>query len=201
MPRRYGPGGVRLWNGKAPEDFTESDVRQFIADTEKYLNGKESLYMKDTAPAIPQETEQQPEQAAMPLKLDITVRPIEPKGNLVGFASLKINDCFVIDDFKILQSDKGLFVGMPSKPDKNSKTGYRDTARPITKEFRAELTEAVVAAYHAEVEKIQARAAAVSAPEKQSIPERLAEGKKQAAKDNAARPAPEKAGKAKSTER
>lgn len=146
---------------------------------------------------------QAPEQAAapaLPRKLDISVRPIEPKGNLVGFASLKINDSFVIDDFKVLQSDKGLFVGMPSKPDKNSKTGYRDTARPITKEFRTELTEAVAAAYHAEVEKLQVRAAAIPATEKQSIPKQLAEGAKQAARDNAARPAPEK-GKAKSEER
>lgn len=149
-------------------------------------------------------TGQTPEQEAaptLPIKLDVTVRPIEPKGNLVGFASLKINDSFVIDDFKILQNDKGIFVGMPSKPDKSSKTGYRDTARPITKEFRAELTDAVTAAYHAEIEKLQARAAAIATPEKQSIPERLAEGAKQAAKDNAARPAPSKASKAKSEER
>ena len=149
-------------------------------------------------------TGQTPEQEAapaMPMKLDVSVRPVEPRGNLVGFASLKINDCCVIDDFKVLQSDKGMFVGMPSKPDKNSKTGYRDTARPITKEFRAELTEAVTAAYHAEVEKLQARAAAITAPEKQSIPKQLAEGAKQAAKDNAARPAPAKESKAKNTER
>ncbi|MEN6314044.1 MAG: SpoVG family protein [Clostridiaceae bacterium] len=147
---------------------------------------------------------QAPEQEAaptLPMKLDVSVRPIEPKGNLVGFASLKINDSFVIDDFKVLQSDKGLFVGMPSKPDKGSKTGYRDTARPITKEFRAELTEAVAAAYHAEVEKLQARAATIPATEKQSIPKQLAEGAKQAAKDNTVRPAPEKGGKAKNAER
>lgn len=151
--------------------------------------------MNDDKTNIPQETEQ----AAMPMKLDVTARPIEPKGNLVGFASLKINDSFVIEDFKILQSDKGLFVGMPSKPDKNSPTGYRDTAKPITKEFRAELTGAVVAAYHAEIEKLKARATAV--PEKQSIPEQLAEGKKQAAKDNSERPTSAKASKAKKAER
>lgn len=148
-------------------------------------------------------TGQAPEQEAapaLPMKLDVSARPIEPKGNLVGFASLKINDSFVIDDFKVLQNDKGIFVGMPSKPDKNSKTGYRETARPITKEFRAELTEAVTAAYHAEVEKLQARAAAIATPEKQSIPKQLAEGAKQAARDNAARPASAK-GKAKSEER
>ena len=199
MPRRYAPDGTPLFNGKRPEDFTESDVLQFLDDTKTYLSKKEQFIMSDEKTSLPQETEQE---AASPFKLDVTVRPIEPKGNLVAFASLKINDCFVIDDFKVLQNskDNSLFVGMPSKPDKNSTTGYRDTARPITKEFRAELTGAVVAAYHAEVERLQARAAAVATPEKQSIPEQLAEGAKQAAKDNAARPAPAK-GKAKNAER
>ena len=121
--------------------------------------------MSNEKTTVPQETEQ----AALPLKLDGTARLIEPKGNLVGFASLKLNDCFVIDDFKILQNDKGIFVGMPSKPDKTSKTGYRDTSRPITKEFRAELTEAVTAAYHAELEKLQTRAALPLLPPKSSL--------------------------------
>jgi DNA-binding cell septation regulator SpoVG len=148
-------------------------------------------------------TGQAPEQEyapALPIKLDVSVRPIEPKGNLVGFASLKINDSFVIDDFKILQGDKGLFVGMPSKPDRNSKTGYRDTARPITKEFRAELTEAVTTAYREAIEKLQARAATIPTAEKQSIQKQLANGEKQAAKDNAARTTPEN-GRTKSAER
>lgn len=153
--------------------------------------------MKEQAPAISQEIEQ----AALPLKLDVTARPIQPMGNLVGFATVKFNDVFVVEDFKILQSDKGLFVGMPSKPDKNSSTGYRDTAKPITKDFRAELTGAVVTAYHAEVEKLQSRAAAVTPPEKQSIPKQIAEGTEKAAKENAARPDSAKAGKAKHAER
>lgn len=145
-----------------------------------------------------QAPEQEP--AAPPLKLDVTARLIEPKGNLVGFASLKINDCFVIDDFRILQGDKGLFVGMPSKPDKGSRTGYRDTARPITKEFREELTEAVAAAYHAKAEKLQARAASLAGQGKQSLQKQLSQAAKQAAKDNA-RPAPAKDSKAKNAER
>ena len=64
-----------------------------------------------------------PVQEAPPMKLDVSVRAIEPKGNLLGFANVKFNDCFVVEDFKILQTDKGLYVGMPSKPDKSSKTG------------------------------------------------------------------------------
>ena len=149
---------------------------------------------KDVAGQAPA---QETENAAMPLKLDISVRPIEPKGNLLGFASVKFNDVFVVEDFKILQSDKGLFVGMPSKPDKHSTTGYRDTAKPITADFRAELTGAVVSAYHAAVEKLQARAAAIEPEEKQSIPKQLAENAKQAAKNNAARSAPAKKSAAK----
>lgn len=129
------------------------------------------------------------------MKLDVNVRLIEPKGNLMGFANVTVNDSLRIDDFKVLQGENGLFVGMPSKgQNKDGKIAYYDTVRPVTKEFRAELNEAVVAAYHAEVEKLQTRAAAVSKP---SIMEQLSEGKKQAAKENAARPAPAKSGKAK----
>ena len=98
---------------------------------------------------------------AADMKLDVDVRLIEPRGNLMGFANVTVNDCLRIDDFKVLQSDKGLFVGMPSKAQvKDGKTSYFDTVRPVTKEFRAALTEAVTTAYHAEVEKLQARAAA-----------------------------------------
>jgi DNA-binding cell septation regulator SpoVG len=199
MARRYGPNGERLWNGKTVAEFTETEAFLFLSETEELLKEMEVSTMSNEKTT----TGQAPEQEAtpiLPMKLEVSVRPIEPKGNLVGFASLKINDSFVIDDFKVLQNDKGIFVGMPSKPDKNSKTGYRDTARPITKEFREELTGAVAAAYHVEIEKLQARAAAVAAPEKQSIPKQLAEGAKQAAKENATRPAPAK-GKAKNEER
>ena len=192
MPKRYNEHGERLWNGKTVAEFNAEDTESFFAETNALLKEKENLNMSDEKTDIRQDNET----AALPLKLDVTARPIEPKGNLVGFASVKFNDSFVVEDFKILQSDKGLFVGMPSKPDKGSKTGYRDTAKPITADFRAALTGAVVTAYHAEVEKLQSRAAAIAAPEKESIPKQLAAAAKQAAKDNAARPTPEKSGKA-----
>lgn len=133
----------------------------------------------------------------------VSVRPIEPKGNLVGFASVCFGNSFVVDDFKVLQSKKGLFVGMPSKPDKSSKTGYRDTAKPITAEFRTALTGAVVTAYHAAIEKLQNRAAAVEAPaeDKPSIKEQLEAGAKQSAKEAAEKPAPVKSKKAVKEER
>lgn len=63
---------------------------------------------------------------AAPLKLDVSVRVIEPVKNLMGFASVKFNDCFVVENLKIVQGSKGLFLGMPSQPD--GKGGYRDMA-------------------------------------------------------------------------
>ena len=135
---------------------------------------------------------------AVPPKLDVTVRPIEPKGNLVGFASIKFYDGFVVDDFKILQGEKGFFIGMPSKLDKNSKTGYKDTARIVNAEFRATLTKEVITEYYAAVEKLQTLAAAVK--NKQPIKQQLVSGTAQAVKDNAARPAPAKGSKVKNAE-
>lgn len=142
------------------------------------------------------------EKAAAPLDFTVSVRPIEPKGNLLAFASVCFGNSFVVDDFKVLQSEKGLFVGMPSKPDRSSASGYRDTAKPITAEFRATLTGAVVAAYHAAIEKLQNRAA-VEAPaaEKPSIKEQLEAGAKQAAEETSEQTAPAKRKKAVKEER
>lgn len=43
MSRRYRPDGTALWNGKAPEEFTEADVYRFMAETEAVLQKWELL--------------------------------------------------------------------------------------------------------------------------------------------------------------
>ena len=59
--------------------------------------------------------------------IEISIRPITPVGNLHGFAAIKIGS-IKIDDFKIVKNKNGdLFIGMPSKPDKTSDSGYRNT--------------------------------------------------------------------------
>ena len=166
-PRRYKMdknGTVRsAFHGKLPEEFTERDIQETKIPT---------LEKTQTAP---------------PIKLDVSVRAIQPMGNLLGFASVKFNDCFVVEDFKILQTDKGLYVGMPSKPDKTSRTGYRDTAKPVTGDFRKQLQGAVLEAYSAELGRLRAVAAA---QERLSIRSQLEAGAKEAEKENA--PAPQR---------
>ena len=55
MPRRYGPDGSRLWNGKAPEDFNQADVYRFMAETESVLQKQELLGGRDDAKKIAQQ--------------------------------------------------------------------------------------------------------------------------------------------------
>lgn len=211
-PRRYrtdGNGDTRpAFHGKLPEEFNERDMLAFAADTDLLLfqkvseetlaaihaagydyrggaviprPGKEETDMAEQETKIPAQEEAK---EAPPMKLDVSVRAIQPMGNLMGFATVKFNDCFVVEDFKILQTDKGLYVGMPSKPDKTSRTGYRDTAKPVTGDFRRQLQGAVLEAYSAELGRLRAVAAAQEQP---SIKSQLEAGAKEAARENAAR--------------
>ena len=123
---------------------------------------------------------------ATDMKLDVDVRLIEPRGNLMGFANVTVNDCLRIDDFKVLQGEKGLFVGMPSQPD--GKGGYRDMAYPVTKEFREQLNTAVLQAYEAKLEQMAERGSVGRA----SISDQLKAGKAAAEQAKAERPPKEK---------
>ena len=67
---------------------------------------------------------------AAPIKLDVSVRVIEPVKNLMGFASVKFNNCFVVENLKIVQGSKGLFLGMPSQPDGKGGTAPEGKAQP-----------------------------------------------------------------------
>ena len=77
MPRRYGPDGTALWNGKAPEEFTEADVYCFMAETaEDVLQKRELLGGRDDAKTIAQQLAEGRAQAAR----ENAARPTPAKG-------------------------------------------------------------------------------------------------------------------------
>ena len=80
-------------------------------------------------------------QASEGLKLDVTVRPIAPMGNLMAFAYVTIGDCIKIDGFRICSGENGLYVNMPSTQDGNG--NWREVCKPIAADFRKQLNEAV----------------------------------------------------------
>ena len=76
MPRRYGPDGTALWNGKAPEEFNEADVYCFMAETEDVLQKRELLGGRDDAKTIAQQLAEGRAQAAR----ENAARPTPAKG-------------------------------------------------------------------------------------------------------------------------
>ncbi len=88
-----------------------------------------------------------------PIHLDVRVRPIAQKGNLLGYASININGAFAVDGIKVVNGKNGLFTSMPSYQD--GKGQYRDICFPITPEFRKQLNEAVVTEYQQTLEQMQ----------------------------------------------
>ena len=116
---------------------------------------------------------------ALPLEFSANVRPISPKDNLVGFASVKINDQFVVNGIKIVTGKNGLFIDMPSA--KDGKGGYRDVCFPTSKESLGKLTGVVLSEYAATVERMsttfkEAEKATRNAPDKASISGMISEG-------------------------
>ncbi len=87
------------------------------------------------------------------IHLDVRVRPIAQKGNLLGYASVNINGAFAVDGIKVVNGKNGLFTSMPSYQD--GKGQYRDICFPVTPEFRKQLNEAVVTEYQQTIEQIQ----------------------------------------------
>lgn len=80
---------------------------------------------------------------------DIRVYPFEgnKKSNLVAMVSVTFGGVFVVTGLKIMDGKNGLFVSMPSI--KTSKGEYKDSAFPLTKEFRKVLSDSILNAFEA----------------------------------------------------
>lgn len=90
----------------------------------------------------------------------VKIRLIDDGGILLGTASVTLFDCFVVHDLKLISTDKGLMVAMPSKKSKDGK--YRDVAHPITRKARSAIERAVLSAYDALIQMDTATQVAVS---------------------------------------
>lgn len=128
-------------------------------------------------------------QASEGLKLDVTVRPIAPMGNLLAFANVTIGDCFKIDGFRICSGENGLYVNMPSTQDKQGK--WRDVCWPVTADFRRQLNDALIEGYGQAIENLQATLEATRGAEKPSLTGALKENAGKV-KTQPAKPAPAK---------
>lgn len=70
---------------------------------------------------------------------------LKENSRMKGLASVKLDDCFVVKDIRIIEGDEGLFIAMPSK--KKADGEYKDIAHPITQECRQMFQDAIIKAY------------------------------------------------------
>ena len=73
---------------------------------------------------------------------------------LKAFASITLDDCFVIRGLKIISGQSGTFVAMPSRKRKDG--DYQDIAHPINNTTRTWMENIVLEKYHEELDKQQA---------------------------------------------
>lgn len=79
---------------------------------------------------------------------EVKIFPVNEE-RLKAYVTITIDGCFVIRDLKIIKGHEGLFVAMPSKKRKDGQ--FKDIAHPLNQETRAQIEEAVFAAFEQEV--------------------------------------------------
>lgn len=87
-------------------------------------------------------------------------RLIEKEGSsLLAIASINIADCFAVHGIKVMQTDKGRFISMPSNSytDRDGNTQYTEICHPITSVARCEIIDKVNEAYDEKMREVQAR--------------------------------------------
>jgi stage V sporulation protein G len=77
---------------------------------------------------------------------DVRVRPVNKEDKkMKAVASITIDGEFVVHDIKVIESERGLFIAMPSKKDGNDE--YKDIAHPLNTATRKRIQDAVIAKY------------------------------------------------------
>lgn len=73
---------------------------------------------------------------------DIRIRRIDSEGKMKAVVSVTFDNEFVVHDIKIIESQSGLFIAMPSR--KTPSGEFRDIAHPIHSEARSTIQSAIL---------------------------------------------------------
>lgn len=96
----------------------------------------------------------------------------KPDSTVKAFASVTLGEAFAVHGLKVMQTDKGRFVAMPSNSykDREGKTQYSDVFHAVTKAAREAIQSAVLQAYDREVYQTQQFEVEEPLDEPESVP-------------------------------
>ncbi|MFH1832410.1 MAG: septation regulator SpoVG [bacterium] len=79
--------------------------------------------------------------------MEITEVKVYPanEGKLKAYATMVFDGCFIVRDMKIIKSDKGLFVSMPSRRKKDG--SFKDIVHPLNADTRKMIEERIIEEY------------------------------------------------------
>ena len=76
---------------------------------------------------------------------DIRIRKIDSEGKMKAVVSITFDNEFAVHDIKVIESQNGLFIAMPSR--KTPSGEFKDLAHPINSEARSTIQSAVLKKY------------------------------------------------------
>ena len=77
---------------------------------------------------------------------DVRLRKVNSENRMKAVASVTFDNEFAVHDIKVIESQNGLFIAMPSKKIPNGE--FRDIAHPINAETRKKIEDAIFEAYN-----------------------------------------------------
>lgn len=80
---------------------------------------------------------------------EVRVFPVDDD-RLKAYATITLDQCFVVRDLKVIMGKRDLFVAMPSKRLKDGT--YQDIAHPLNSQTRRMIEDAVLGVYHSMVD-------------------------------------------------
>lgn len=83
---------------------------------------------------------------------DVRIRLISGLGRVKAAASITIDNVFVVHDIKVIESNNGLYISMPSR--RTAEGEFKDVAHPITKEARVDIQMNILEAYEIKVQEL-----------------------------------------------
>ena len=78
---------------------------------------------------------------------DVRLRKVNSENRMKAVASVTFDNEFVVHDIKVIESQDGLFIAMPSRKTPNGE--FKDIAHPINAETREKIQKAILEAYEA----------------------------------------------------
>jgi stage V sporulation protein G len=76
---------------------------------------------------------------------DVRLRKVNSENRMKAVASVTFDDAFVVHDIKVIESQDGLFIAMPSR--RTPKGEFKDIAHPINSETREMLQKVILEKY------------------------------------------------------